>query len=171
MVTHNAFLDGKPLDLGTEAPEASTADFRGRIQVHTGKAEGQWVGETLLRLSAYGGTWRRVPWRWLRNTYFRYPWYKRLALRWRKAPPPLFDEEPMVTWYLGRGRPAETILIGLKNLFDHRLVERYVAADGEVFFSPAPALFRCVVGETQPMSVGRHLFPFDDPPPAADSSK
>ncbi len=171
MYKRNAFLDGTPIDLGSEAPEVPAADFQGRILVCTGKAEGEWLGALLLRLSAYGGTWRRVPWRWLRNTYLEHAWSKRLSLRWRKAPPPLFEQEPIVTWIMGTGLPAETLLIGLKNLLDQRLVERYVAADGEVFFSPAPGLFRCVVNAQQPMSVGRHLMPFADPPPDFDGTK
>ncbi len=163
------FVDGSripPAMLSGDAlPARPTSEFEKPVRIHTGKAESQWIGELLLRLSARGGQWHGVPYRMLRNEYMSYGPFRRLLLHGSKKPPPLFneeDEEPAVTWIIGSGRPPLSLLIGLSHLAAMSLVAR-IDIDGDAYFFPTERLLSCAVTREQPMTLERHIWPFGYP--------
>ncbi len=117
-------------------------EFVDPVRVNTGKAESQWVGKLLIMLAVQNGEWHGVPWRMLRNTYMRYSTTARVLLCMTKVPPPPFEEEPAVTWTMGRGRPPETLLIGVQDMLERGLAIR-TDIDGEAYFFPTDKLLAC----------------------------
>src|SRR5687767_1652919 len=88
MSRFNKFLNGERVpmtqfDWGTYPPPVSLnpdeALQMGIYTVSTGKAESEWLGGLLIRLSAESGRWHGVPWRMLRNEFLRFGTLKRLV--------------------------------------------------------------------------------------------
>ncbi len=142
----------------------SAEEFAEPMQIHTGKAESQWVGSLLIWFAAQGGEWHWVPWRMLRNQYMHYGAIRRLLLASDRQLPCFYEEEPVVEWTLGRrGQPPETLTIGVQDLCEHGLVSLWKTKDGEAMLFPTEKLLGCRTTGESPMTVKRHMFPFGVP--------